>query len=108
MRQEFPKRVKLAAWERCKGRCECGCGQKIITPEYDHHPVPAALGGAATLDNCRVLNKRCHRVFTAEHDVPEIKKSTRIFEKRINARTRRTGFKRAPKNFNTWTKEWRE
>lgn len=94
MRAEFSKKTKLAAWDRCGGICECGCGQKIITPEYDHYPVPAALGGAATLDNCRVLNKRCHRILTATKDVPDISKSTRVFEKRIGARESRRGFRR--------------
>lgn len=37
MRQEFSKHVRIAAWERCGGNCEC-CGQKIVgTPEFHHH-----------------------------------------------------------------------
>lgn len=38
-RREFPKKVKLEAWLRSKGICECGCGVKIVPgdgPEYDH------------------------------------------------------------------------
>lgn len=93
MTRVFPKKVKLAAWQRCRGICECGCQQKIITPEYDHYPVPVALGGASTLDNCRVLSKRCHRKLTAETDVPAIAKAKRVFEKRIGAREKRQGFK---------------
>lgn len=93
MRREFTKKTKLAAWERCRGVCECGCGQKIITtPEYDHYPVPAALGGSNDLSNCRVLSKKCHRRITATHDVPEIAKSVRVFEKRIGVR-KSQGFK---------------
>ena len=93
-RSEFPKSVKLAAWDRCRGRCECGCGLKIIgTPEYDNYPVPAALGGPGTLDNCRVLDRKHHRALTAEKDVPGISRSTRIFEKRIGAREKRRGFR---------------
>lgn len=104
-RAEFSKSTKLAAWERCAGKCECGCGQRIIgTPEYDHYPVPAALGGSNELDNCRVLQRRCHRVRTAEHDVPEIAKSARVFEKRIGARDKRGGFRKPPPGYNPWTR----
>ena len=92
MRHEFPKFVKLAAWERSGGHCEC-CGQKIIgTPEY-HHRVPCAVGGSNALDNCQVLAVKCHKLRTAQIDVPEIAKSHRIFEKRIGARSKPSGFR---------------
>lgn len=90
-RREFSKGVRLQAWERSGGRCECGCGQKILgRPEYDHI-TPAAIGGSNDLDNCRVMAKRCHRVKT-DRDVPAIAKSTRIAEKRAGVRTGR-GFR---------------
>jgi len=102
-RAEFPKKVKLAAWERSGGICECGCMLKIIgTPEYDHWPVPAALGGAGTLENCRVLSKKCHRLITAEKDVPAIAKSQRIFEKRVGVRRSKRPF---PQRRDPWGKE---
>lgn len=85
-RLEFPKSVKLAAWDRCKGRCECGCGMKIIKPEYDHYPVAASLGGSNELSNCRVLDVKCHRLITAKKDVPALSKSERIYEKRAGIR----------------------
>lgn len=92
-RQEFSKGVKLQAWDRSAGHCECGCGQKIVTSaEYDHYPVPAALGGSNELSNCRVLDKRCHRKITAEHDVPTIAKAVRVAEKRAGVR-KRQGFR---------------
>jgi 5-methylcytosine-specific restriction protein A len=92
-RAEFSKKTKLAAWERCGGRCECGCGQKILgVPEY-HHKVAAALGGSNDLDNCQVLVKRCHRLITSEETVPAVSKAVRGFEKRIGARRSR-GFRR--------------
>ncbi len=98
-RQEFAKSVKLAAWDRCDGRCECGCQLKIIgIPEYDHYPIPAALGGPGTLENCRVLSRKCHRRITAEKDIPEIAKSQRIFEKRIGVRKSRRPFPKRPKD----------
>ncbi len=55
MRKEFPKKVKLAAWQRSGGICECGCGVKIIAgdgPEYDHI-IEDTIGGEPTLENCR-------------------------------------------------------
>lgn len=100
MTRAFPRSVKLAAWERCGGKCECGCQQKILTAEYDHHPVPYAYGGANTLDNCRVLDKRCHRKLTAEVDVPRIAKAARIEAKRAGLRKRRP----FPKRIDPWGK----
>lgn len=85
-RKEFSKRTKLAVWARSNGRCECGCGTKIIArPEY-HHIIPAALGGDNDADNCRLMSVQCHRVQTSTIDKPEISKSVRIFEKSIGAR----------------------
>lgn len=87
-RKEFPKSVKLAAWQRSGGHCECGCGVKIIAgdgPEYDH-VIEDAIGGEPTLDNCRVLRKRCHKAKTGKRR-PEIDKARRIFEKQIKARS---------------------
>ncbi len=99
-RQEFPKSVKLDAWERSKGICECGCHLKIIgIPEYDHWPIPASLDGPGTLENCRVLSKKCHRRITETKDIPELSKSTRIFEKRIGLRKTKRPF---PKRVNPW------
>ena len=104
MRQEFSKAVRLAAWERCNGLCECGCQQKIISAEYDHFPVPAAIGGSNELSNCRVLTKRCHRVLTAEKDVPAIAKTRRVYEKRAGVRDTKRGFKKPPAGYNPWTR----
>jgi len=88
---EFPKAVKLAAWQRSGGICECGCGVKIIAgdgPQYDHR-LEATLGGEPTLENCVVLRTRCHAAKTSERR-PEIDKTRRGFEKRINARPKRS------------------
>lgn len=87
MRQEFPKKVKLAAWQRSGGICECGCGVKIISgdgPEYDHR-IEDAIGGDPTLENCVVMRKRCHDAKTKRRR-PELDKTRRLFEKQINAR----------------------
>lgn len=101
MTRAFPKSVKLAAWKRCGGKCECGCGQKILTAEYDHWPTPYAYGGANTLENCRVLSARCHRKITAEVDQPRIAKATRIEEKRAGLRKSKRPF---PKRADPWGK----
>jgi len=87
-RQEFSKKVKLAAWNRSGGNCECGCGVKIISgdgPEYDHR-IEDAIGGEPTLENCVVMRKRCHDAKTRKRR-PELDKTRRLFEKEINART---------------------
>ena len=74
MRREFPAKVKLAAFERAKGHCE-GCGLKIVgRPEYDHDK-PDGLGGEPTLENCKVLCGKCHRIKTHEHDRPIMQKA---------------------------------
>lgn len=84
MRQEFTPKTKLAAWDRCKGRCE-RCTAKVIgRPEYDHM-VPAAIGGSAELANCAVLCRTCHSLKTTKTDVPQIAKTKRVAAKRANA-----------------------
>lgn len=104
-RAEFSKQTKLQAWDRCGGRCECGCRLKVIgTPIYDHYPIPAALGGPATLDNCRVLDPKCNRRITYGHDIPAIAKSQRGFEKRIGVRKTKRPF---PKRRDPWGKQER-
>mgnify|MGYP003386805273 CR=1 FL=1 len=88
-RDEFPKSVKVAAFERAKGRCECRCGKKILgTPIYDHYPIPASLGGPGTLENW-VLDQKCDRPITNK-DISDLAKGQRIYENRIGARTKRS------------------
>ena len=85
-RDEFPKKVKLAAWKRCGGICECGCGQKIISGavEYDHI-IEDALGGEPVLENCMVMRTRCHDAKTRRRR-PAIDKTRRVIEKAAGAR----------------------
>lgn len=91
-RNEFPDSVRIAAWERCGGICECGCGKPIHTrAEYDHI-IPSANGGPATLENCQVLREKCHDKKTREVDRPSIDKSKRIREKRMGLRAKSRGF----------------
>lgn len=91
MRDEFSKKTKLAAWDRCKGKCE-ECELKIISlPEYDHI-LEAYLGGDSTLENCRVLCRKCHARKTKSRR-PALDKTRRLLEKRVNARPKGRGFR---------------
>ena len=103
MRREFPKAVKLAAFQRANGRCEeCSARLMVGAFHYDHR-VPDALGGEPTLENCRVLCRACHAVKTAAQDVPSIAKAKRNEARHIGAKApsrtplpfgRRSRFKR--------------
>lgn len=98
-RPEFTRTTKLAAWDRCKGRCETtvnnkpvgGCGRKIFPgdgPEYDHI-IAAALGGDNSLNNCAVLCIWCHQAKTTSEDMPAIVKGRKIRAQHANAKTPR-------------------
>jgi 5-methylcytosine-specific restriction enzyme A len=78
MRTEFSAKTKLLAFHRANGHCE-RCTAKLFTGnvEYDHDK-PDAFGGEATLENCVVLCRACHRVKTSTRDVPAIAKSNRV------------------------------
>ena len=105
MRREFPPKVKVAAFERAKGRCEC-CRVVIRPgngPEYDHR-VPDAVGGEPTLENCEVLCRNCHGAKTATGDIPAIAKTKRIRRKHINADDKRGKFRKPPPGYNAWTR----
>ena len=103
-RLEFTKAVKAAAFQRCNGICECGCGVKIIAgdgPEYDHR-IEAALGGDNSLENCVVLRARCHRAKTSSR-AGTLAKVKRTAEKNAGIRkakgrplpgTKASGFKK--------------
>ena len=89
MRREFPARVKIAAFERCGGRCE-ECTAKLGpgNVEYDH-AIPDGLTGSPTLDNCRVLCRSCHREKTAK-DIGAISKAKRRQRQHIGIRKPRS------------------
>lgn len=61
MRREFSKKTRAEAFLRCGGKCEaCHAVLKTGEAEFDH-VIPCALGGEATLENCQVLCRTCHR-----------------------------------------------
>ena len=77
-RAEFTKATKLAAWRRCRGRCEkCGTLFMGKLKHYDHIN-PSEFSGDNGLENCAVLCVECHTRKTGEEDIPAIAKSNRI------------------------------
>lgn len=86
-RSEFTRAVKAAAFLRANGHCEC-CTAKLSSGnmEYDHR-IPDALGGEATLENCVVLCRTCHRAKTTKQDVPAIAKAKRREALHIGAKS---------------------
>lgn len=86
-RREFPRRVKLAAFERAGGRCE-GCTARLMPGKFEYdHRIPCALGGEPTLANCVVRCTACHGVKTAHKDVPDIARAKRRQARHVGART---------------------
>ncbi len=85
-RTEFTRTTKLAAWDRCGGRCECGCDRKLYPGdiEYDHR-ITCEQGGDNSLENCVVLSKACHGVKTHKVDAPRRAKSRSVRAKHVGA-----------------------
>jgi hypothetical protein len=75
-RQEFSKKVRLAAWDHAGGRCEV-CTRKLFVGDifYDHID-PDGLTGAPVAANCQVLCRTCHAVKTRV-DVANIARAKR-------------------------------
>jgi hypothetical protein len=58
-RRPFPKAVRAAILKRSGGMCEMpGCCS--VGKEFDHYPIPVAMGGPSTLENGRLLCKPCN------------------------------------------------
>lgn len=87
-RREFSLKTKRAAYERCGGICECGCGRPFgehpkERPHYDH-VLPDMLGGTNDLENCEVLRVECHDAKTYGQDIKRITKVRREDKRRKN------------------------
>lgn len=82
-RQEFPQKVRKAAFRRCckDGIPYCeGCGLQILqTPIYEH-VQPDGLGGEPTLENCKVHCKTCADVKTFTEDNPRMVKADEVLK----------------------------
>lgn len=75
-RKEFPAKVKVEAFTRANGRCECCTARLSVgNTEYDHR-IACGVGGDGSAANCVVLCKNCHRVKTRS-DVAVIAKAKR-------------------------------
>lgn len=81
-RLEFKTKTKVAAYERCGGFCECGCGEEIKPGdriEFDHR-IADAFRPDNSLENCQVLLYACHKAKTVQ-DVKAIAKAKRVEKK---------------------------
>lgn len=88
-RRNFPRAVKIAAFERAGGRCE-KCSAKLMVGGYHYdHVLPDGLGGMPCLDNCAVLCKACHKAKSANHDVPTMAKADRQKASHLGAKQSR-------------------
>ena len=57
-RKPVPREVKVAVWQRDKGRCvECGSREEL---EFDHM-IPLSKGGANTERNLQLRCASCNR-----------------------------------------------
>lgn len=84
MRREFSQATKKEAWKRCEGKCEsCGTPFDGRRPEYDHD-LPDGLYGEPTLENCKVLCPKCHKLKTHEVDRPLMQKADNIAKGNAN------------------------
>lgn len=84
-RREFPKAIKVAAFDRAKGRCE-ECTARLVPGKFEYdHDLPDGLGGEPTLENCVVRCTSCHNPKTAKHDIPMIAKAKRSRAKHLGA-----------------------
>lgn len=89
MRSEFPRSVKVAAFQRSGGRCEkCTAFLYSGRTHYDH-VIADGLGGEPTLENCQTLCLNCHDEKTRKHDVPVIAKMKRVRDGHIGAKAKR-------------------
>ena len=79
MRREFPKRVRLAAAERARGRCERHLWREgeacLGRPVAFDHVQADGLGGEPTLENCAALCASCHKEKTQSEDNPRMRKA---------------------------------
>ena len=83
--EDFTRKVMLAAWVRCKGRCEI-CGVVLVPGKFrDDHRIPCALGGLGTLENCVVQCIACDKPKTSA-DVSRIRKADRQRAAHIGAK----------------------
>jgi 5-methylcytosine-specific restriction enzyme A len=93
MRREFSNATKRRAWLRSGGQCEA-CTAKLSEGNVEYHHIKEdTFEGAATLENCSVLCRSCHRTVTNAR-AAVIAKSNRV-------RDRARGIKK-PRTITAW------
>lgn len=104
-RTEFSRKVKEAAWKRCKGRCE-KCTAKLFVGKYQYdHIRPDGLGGTATDGNCQVLCSSCHTKKTVELDRPLMQKADNVKAKHFGFEGKSGAFRKPPGYKHQWGKQ---
>lgn len=102
-RSEFGPKVRMAAFERSKGKCE-RCEARLYVGKFAFdHRIPDAMGGEPTLSNCDVLCSACHGVKTQRVDVPAIARTKRLKARHIGIKKPST-FRKPPPGYNHWTR----
>lgn len=90
MRQEFPKRVRVEAFQRANGHCE-RCSGFLVAGKFRYdHDIPDALGGKPILENCVVACLGCDSDKTYKRDIPTIAKNKRIQARQAGIKKRST------------------
>lgn len=86
-RRTWSERQRLALFLKHEGRCHL-CGGKITPGEKWEvsHEIPLELGGADDDENCKPAHFKCHRVHTAEVDIPAIAKAKRRQARHLGAK----------------------
>lgn len=99
-RQEFPQKVRKAAFARCclQGtkpgipQCEtCGAELGKRNGLIYEHVQPDGLGGEPTLENCKVHCKTCADIKTHTEDNPRMVKADRWLKKEYGLMPERRG-----------------
>lgn len=90
-RRSVSATARVAIFTRENGMCHL-CGMRVDAgQEWDvSHEIPLALGGDDHGENLRVAHRRCHRVHTAENDVPAIARAKRVEARHLGAKVSRT------------------
>lgn len=78
MRKRLSTRARRSLFENCGGVCHiCSTGIRAGEAWDVSHVIPLELGGADDASNWDIAHRKCHRVLTAEVDVPAIAKAKR-------------------------------
>lgn len=112
-REEFSRKVMVAAFERASGKCEyqdlvAGDGRcwKVLRPGDTHydHVIPWAISRDSSLGNCQCLCKAHHLLKTTKADVPTIAKTKRVEANHIGAKKPKSrGFRRPANMVYDWS-----